>query len=177
VRITKTKIFFYPSTFLKRSRFFVLLSFLFLGFACFVTSALADARYSLLPYTTEIFRYGTDSTEFVTNQQVPAGQTVKWRTIRMRVTAYCPCPKCCGQFSDGITASGHKINQEDRFVAADKNFTFQTEMLIPGYNSDKPVKVLDRGGAIQGNRLDVFFNTHEDALAWGVQYLDVKVRL
>jgi 3D (Asp-Asp-Asp) domain-containing protein len=49
-------------------------------------------------------------------------------------------------------------------------------MLIPGYSNSQPVKVLDRGGAIKGNRLDVFFATHEEALEWGVQYLEVKIR-
>jgi len=38
------------------------------------------------------------------------------------------------------------------------------------------VKVLDRGGAIRGSRLDVFFHSHQEALKWGVKYLDVKVR-
>ena len=28
------------------------------------------------------------------------------RTVRMLVTAYCPCKKCCGMFSDNMTASG-----------------------------------------------------------------------
>ncbi len=99
-----------------------------------------------------------------------------WQTVAMRVTAYCPCPKCCGEYSDGITANGHRIRPGDTFVAADRRYSFGTEILIPGYNNSVPVKVLDRGGAIKGNRLDVFFATHEEALQWGVKYLDVEVR-
>ncbi|MBE0536260.1 MAG: 3D domain-containing protein [Phycisphaerae bacterium] len=94
----------------------------------------------------------------------------------MRVTAYCPCAKCCGQWADGITANGHRIVNGDRFVAADRRYVFGTELIIPGYDNDRPVKVLDRGGAIKGDKLDVFFNTHQEALEWGVRYLDVKVR-
>ncbi len=100
----------------------------------------------------------------------------EWQEVRMRVTAYCPCPICCGQYSDGITACGHKIQPGDSFVAADKRYPFNTDMLIPGYSNSQPVKVLDRGGAIKGNKLDVFFATHEEALEWGVRHLDVKVR-
>ena len=99
----------------------------------------------------------------------------EWQTVQMRVTAYCPCPKCCGQYSDGITACGHKIQPGDVFVAADKRYSFGTEMIISGYNNGQPVKVLDRGGAIKGDRLDVFFASHQEALEWGVRYLDVKV--
>ncbi len=93
----------------------------------------------------------------------------------MRVTAYCPCPKCCGEYSDGITACGHEILPGDTFVAADGQYPFGTEMLIPGYSNSQPVKILDRGGAIKGNRLDVFFATHQEALKWGVKYLEVNV--
>jgi 3D (Asp-Asp-Asp) domain-containing protein len=101
----------------------------------------------------------------------------EWQTVRMRVTAYCPCPKCCGKYSDGQTACLHKIRPGDTFVAADKKYSFGTEMLIDGYNDGKPVKVLDRGGAINGDRLDVFFDSHKEALEWGVKYIDVKVRM
>ncbi len=100
----------------------------------------------------------------------------EWQSIQMRVTANCPCPKCCGQYSDGVTASGHKIRPGDTFVAADGRYSFGTEMLIPGYSNSQPVQVLDRGGAIKGNRLDVFFATHQEALEWGVKYLEVNVR-
>jgi len=102
-------------------------------------------------------------------------QSSEWQTAQMRVTAYCPCPKCCGQYSDGVTACGHKIQPGDVFVAADKRYSFRTKMIIPRYNDGQPVKVLDRGGAIQGDRLDVFFASHQEALEWGVRYLDVKV--
>jgi len=98
-----------------------------------------------------------------------------WQTLRMRVTAYCPCQKCCGEYSDGITACGHRIRPGDAFAAADRQYPFGAEMIVAGYNNDQPIKVLDRGGAIRGNRLDLFFHTHEEALQWGVKYVDVKV--
>lgn len=105
-----------------------------------------------------------------------AGLAEQWQIVRMRVTAYCPCEKCCGRYSDGITACGHKISHGDRFVAADRKHAFGTEMIIPGYNGGEAVEVLDRGGAIQGDKLDVFFNSHAEALEWGVQLLDVQIR-
>ena len=110
-----------------------------------------------------------------TDSQEQANGNEKWVTVRMRVTAYCPCEKCCGKHSDGITASGHRIKAGDAFVAADRRYKMGTEMIIPGYDGGNVVKVLDRGGAIKGNRLDVFFATHQEALNWGVQYLEVKV--
>jgi 3D (Asp-Asp-Asp) domain-containing protein len=106
----------------------------------------------------------------------PGDSMEEWKTVHMRVTAYCPCSHCCGEYADGITASGHHIEQGDRFAAADRRYGFGTVLIIPGYNGSAPVKVLDRGGAIKGDKLDVFFNTHQEALEWGVQYLDVKVR-
>lgn len=110
------------------------------------------------------------------NSEATPEQSGEWQTVKMRVTAYCPCRKCCGKYSDGITACGHKIRPGDALVAADKKYPFGTEILIPGYNDAEPVKVLDRGGVIRGNRLDVFFHRHEEALNWGVRHLDVKVR-
>ena len=117
----------------------------------------------------------TNSSTSSTNPDVAPIPAVQWETRQMRVTAYCPCEKCCGRHADGITASGHIIKDGDTFVAADGRYSFGTEMLIPGYNNDKPIKVLDRGGAIRGDKLDVFFNSHSQALEWGVRYLEVKI--
>lgn len=93
-------------------------------------------------------------------------------TLEMEVTAYCPCEKCCGTGSPGITASGHKIQPGDKFIAADKSIPFGTKINVPGYGI---APVLDRGGAIKGNKLDVFFPTHQEALEWGRKHLIVEI--
>jgi 3D (Asp-Asp-Asp) domain-containing protein len=98
------------------------------------------------------------------------------RTIKMMVTAYCPCTKCCGPDAIGLTASGKDVSYNDsHFVAADKQFAFGANLIIPGYNDNKPVEVQDRGGAIKGNHLDVFFPTHQEALEWGRRFVDVQI--
>jgi len=102
----------------------------------------------------------------------PANREAPYITKRFRVTAYCPCEKCCGRFADGITASGHVIKPGDRFVAASKDMKFGTMVTIPGYGK---VLVEDRGGSITDGRLDVYFDTHQEALNWGVKILEVKL--
>ena len=94
-------------------------------------------------------------------------------TFEANVSAYCPCEKCCGRFADGITASGAVA--EGFFVAAPPEIPFGTLISIPGYAGGLPVPVLDRGGAIKGNKLDVFFSTHQEALNWGRQKLLVRL--
>ena len=89
-----------------------------------------------------------------------------------RVTAYCPCKLCCGVHSDGITASGHNILAGDKLIAAPRSIPFGTWIEVEGYGM---AEVLDRGGAIKGRRLDVFFPTHQEALSWGVRMIEVKI--
>jgi 3D (Asp-Asp-Asp) domain-containing protein len=93
---------------------------------------------------------------------------------KMLVTAYCPCTECCGPGAIGVTASGRPVSANGgRFVAADADIPFGAFLVIPGYNDGKPVEVLDRGGAIKGDHLDVFFPTHEQAKRWGAKWLVV----
>ena len=86
-----------------------------------------------------------------------------------KITAYCPCSKCCGKTS-GITASGTKATA-GRTVAGSSKFAFGTKLNIGGHI----YTVEDRGGAINGNKIDIFVNTHAEALQWGVRYLTVSV--
>ncbi len=98
----------------------------------------------------------------------------------MEVTAYCPCRKCCGPRAQGITASGLRVDHNGGlFVAADTHvLPFGTRLRVPGYGNTElgeAVEVIDRGGAIRGNKLDVFFPTHREALQWGRQILPVRI--
>jgi 3D (Asp-Asp-Asp) domain-containing protein len=105
----------------------------------------------------------------------PAGP--RTRVIRMEVTAYCPCTKCCGPNAQGITASGKPVSHNNgKFVAADTSvLPFGKQLVIPGYADGQRVEVIDRGGAIKGNKLDLYFDSHAEALVWGRQHLDVTV--
>ena len=87
-----------------------------------------------------------------------------------KITAYCPCSKCCGSHANGYTASGTKATA-GRTVAASAKFGYGTKLSING----KTYVVEDRGGAIQGNKIDIYVNSHSEALAWGVRYLPVEV--
>ena len=86
-----------------------------------------------------------------------------------KITAYCPCSKCCGK-TTGRTASGTTATA-GRTVAASSKFAFGTKLNIGGH----VYTVEDRGGAINGNKIDIFVNTHAEALQWGVRYLNVSV--
>jgi len=97
--------------------------------------------------------------------------------LNMIVTAYSPDHRSCGIWADGITASNRSVwTNGMKLVAADTRLLpFGTLLSIPGYDEGRIVPVLDRGGAIKGNRLDVLYPTHEIALKWGVQRLPVIV--
>jgi 3D (Asp-Asp-Asp) domain-containing protein len=62
----------------------------------------------------------------------------------------------------------------DGTIAADtKYYYFGTRMHIPGYGWGV---VEDRGSAIKGpHRIDVYFDSHKKALAWGRKRLNVKI--
>lgn len=97
-----------------------------------------------------------------TSTAVVNGETYK-------ITAYCSCSKCCGK-ATGRTASGTQATA-GRTVAAPSRFAFGTKLNIGG----QIYTVEDRGGAIKGNKIDIYVNSHSAALQWGVRYLPVSV--
>jgi 3D (Asp-Asp-Asp) domain-containing protein len=84
-----------------------------------------------------------------------------------KITAYCGCAKCCGK-TDGITASGTHVTA-GRTIAAPPEIPFGTKLMINGHI----YTVEDRGGAIKGKRIDIYFESHEEAERFGVQYIEV----
>ena len=81
------------------------------------------------------------------------------------VTAYCPCEKCCGAYANGYTATGEKATQGVTIAADPDVLPMGTKIELDGHT----YTVQDTGGAIAGNRLDLYFDNHEDALRWGVR--------
>lgn len=87
------------------------------------------------------------------------------------ITRYCPCEKCCGPSGD-VTASG-TIAAEGRTVAVDPSIIpIGAEVMI----GDQVYIAEDVGGAVRGNRIDVFMESHEAALKGGVTVADVFIK-
>jgi 3D (Asp-Asp-Asp) domain-containing protein len=71
----------------------------------------------------------------------------------------------------GITASGTKARPGT--IAADPSlYPFGTVMKIPGYGYGR---VEDRGGAIRGRHIDLYFKSRKEALRWGRQTKEVRI--
>lgn len=76
------------------------------------------------------------------------------------ITAYCGCDKCCGGKK---TASG-TTPTEGRTIAADTSILpYGTQVVIDGI----VYTVEDCGSGVRGNHIDIFFATHEKAVAYG----------
>lgn len=94
-----------------------------------------------------------------------ARETQETRTRVFTVTAYCPCEKCCGAYANGYTATGEKAIQGVTIATDPDVIPMGTEVEIDGHI----YIAQDVGGAISGNRIDLYFESHEDALQWGVR--------
>lgn len=92
------------------------------------------------------------------------------KEITVTATAYCPCVKCCGK-NDGITATGTKATA-GRTIAVDPTIIpYGAKVIIDGntYIAE------DCGGAVKGNAVDIFFDSHEAALAFGRKTLVAQI--
>jgi 3D (Asp-Asp-Asp) domain-containing protein len=106
------------------------------------------------------------------------------------VTAYCNCEKCCDWEKDaagrpvwskgpqkgkpkavGVTASGRTARKGT--VAADTRvLPLGTRLWVEGYGE---CSVDDRGGAIKGRHIDLWFPSHKEAKEWGRRMMPVRI--
>ncbi|HMA67426.1 MAG TPA: 3D domain-containing protein [Desulfosalsimonadaceae bacterium] len=127
-----------------------------------------------------------------------------WKCLKLDIwNRYIREGKYAGEPYSGLTASGTKPHEpqpglfsldslthpwmvpfrlvfpwlwlpEDGTIAADtRYYPFGTRIYVPNYGYGV---VEDRGGAIKGpKRLDLFYDSHSDALEWGRRHVDVKI--
>lgn len=77
------------------------------------------------------------------------------------ITGYCGCESCSG--GHHLTYSG-TVPKADHTISADLNlFPIGTRLLIDG----TVYTVEDMGSAVNGNKIDIYYDTHEEALAAG----------
>jgi len=86
-------------------------------------------------------------------------------------TGYYPGPECCYPIDDGFTAIGD-VAGRGSVAIDDKNGPLQMgqKIWIEGYGLGE---CNDRGSAIKGWKIDLCFETYEEAIEWGRKLVKV----
>ena len=109
----------------------------------------------------------------------PSYAKTKWVTITEKhykylgvfyCTHYCPCARCCGVGGGKVTASGTKPTAGRTVGVNPRLIPYGTHLKVGSY---KGYVAEDTGGGIGWKHLDIFCNSHQEALQKGVQYEDV----
>ena len=105
------------------------------------------------------------NTPVVPTTSTEIGNAIK--TMTMESTAY---------YGHGITASGLKPVRNPNgisTIAVDPNvIPLGTKVYVSGYGL---AIAADTGGAIKGNIIDVFLNSHEECISWGRRQVTVQI--
>ena len=84
------------------------------------------------------------------------------------MTYYCPCAECCGQWADGLTATG--IPAGPGIVAVDESvIPLGSTVVIDGQ------KYLAADTGVTGHKVDIATLDHQSALDYGVKNADVWI--
>ena len=95
---------------------------------------------------------------------------VHTKTFQVRATGYCNCARCSGP-GHPRTASG-RYPKQGRTLAVDRRkIPLGSKIIMKG----KTYYAEDVGGAIKGNRIDVYFRSHSQAQSFGVKRVKIKV--
>ncbi len=107
------------------------------------------------------------------------------KKIEVTATAYCLCKKCCGKTPDnpnyGCTHSGLKIvpGSGMKVIAVDpKIIPLNSKVYVEGLNGAWDyghAVAADTGSAIKELKIDLYMDTHTEALEWGRRKVNVYV--
>lgn len=124
--------------------------------------------------TTEaVQKPGEQAKETNTTPAVKAASTTNTSTkeITVKATAYtASCDGCSGITATGINI---KANPNEKVIAVDPSvIPLGSKVYVEGVGE---ATAADTGGAIKGNRIDVFIPSEQDAMKFGVKHLKVKI--
>lgn len=136
-----------------------------------IESSITEAPVVTSETTTEVMTEARTTEEATSVTRVHLGE--------FRITAYCSCAECCGIWAskrpNGIVygASGEELIANYSIAVDPEVIPYGTKV----YFNDNEYIAHDCGGAIKENRIDLYFNSHREAIEWGVQYHEVYMEV
>ncbi len=136
-----------------------------------VTNQLAKYQDKFTLLSTLLSNSSTLTPKAVQNNNSLPGEPQTYRKLLdMTATAYAPGPLDNGKWND-LTYVGGKVKKG--VVAVDPTvIPMGTKLWVEGYGE---AVAEDQGRAIKGNRIDLAFNTRQEALDYGIQNIKVYV--
>ena len=123
---------------------------------------------TIIKWNLEDYKCSKETEEATTVSATPSSGNMEYLG-NWTITAYCPCSQCCGSWGNA-TASG--VMPTANHTLACNILPFGTKVSINGVI----YTVEDTGWTPYGSQwADIFFNTHSEALAWGLRNCDVYI--
>lgn len=114
----------------------------------------------------------TTTDVYTSTQTEPISVPLYINMGKFMLTAYCPCYECSDKWGD-MTATGVRA-KEGRTIAVDEDvIPYGCEVIIGG----NTYRAEDCGGKVIGKHIDIYFESHEEADSFGVQYADVLLKV
>ena len=146
-----------------------------------------EAETATEPTSTTHTEEITPATEAATTATEPPTEpipTETWKSLGVfELTAYCSCEKCCGQWATNrpTDQSGNPIVYTSTGAIAKAGTTIAVDPRVIPYGSEIQIDghtyiAQDCGGAIKGNRIDVYHDSHQAALVFGRQQSEIFIK-
>lgn len=88
------------------------------------------------------------------------------------VTAYCPCERCNGRWTGQPTKLGTKMTAGRTIAVDPRVIPLGSKVRMNG----KEYVAEDTGGAIKGRRIDLFADSHSEAMKFGKKLIEIYVK-
>lgn len=127
---------------------------------------------------------GTTETTETVETEAEQNQADNSFQLDVKCTAYCSCSKCCGRYAKNrpldengkpiiLTASGEKAKEGVTVGVDPKVIPLGSKIIIDGHE----YTAQDTGNSkfVKNNVIDVYFDNHEEASEFGVQYFTATI--
>ena len=119
----------------------------------------------------KVVTVGTKTTVAQASRGVTNVSSTSGKEIYVSSTAYTASCKAV----HGVTSTGVDLKSSPgaKIIAVDPSvIPMGSKVYVEGYGY---AVAADKGGAIKGNRIDVFFSSKDDAYRWGVKKVKIRV--
>ena len=99
------------------------------------------------------------------------------------LTAYCSCSKCCGSYANNrpVDEDGNEIVYGSTGKPLRSNYSIAVDPTVIPYGAiviigGHEYEATDSGSAVKNNHIDIYYDSHEEALDFGGGYADVYIK-